>query len=81
MAEILTGKLEGLDLDALGKLSDGAIPAIYEFYTTTDNEELREKAEDILRSRVSRTGSSEREMRKYNYSTSKALNALEKFGK
>lgn len=76
-----TGKLESLDLYALGKLSDGAIPAIYEFYTTTDNEELREQAEDILRSRVSRTGSFENELREYNYSVSRAKESLEKFGK
>ena len=76
-----SGRLDKLDIDAIGELSDGAVPALYKFWETTDDPVLKERAERELSYRVdySYTDDEKNDFRKFNLARYRAQNVLEEF--
>lgn len=80
-------KIENLDVSDISRLSDGAIPALYELYVSDCDEDVRAQAKDALLAELCRH-SDELEkdnnginFKNYNLAHKQALDALEKFSK
>lgn len=78
-------EIESLDVSMIGDLSDGAIPDLYEIYTSDFDDEIKESAASALRQKL-RWYSEELEeenngigFRNFNLSHKRALETLEKF--